>query len=105
MIRKTLIAALALTAAGSVYAQEAKIEENGRYTDKVYYSDDKYKVETNRFWSNWFVSVGGGATRLRPTGSGATGSSALAAAPRFISATTTSRLTSATDLAERSTLP
>lgn len=21
---------------------------------------DKYKVETNRFWSNWFVSVGGG---------------------------------------------
>ena len=73
MIRKTLIAALALTAAGSVYAQEAKIEENGRYTDKVYYSEDKYKVETNRFWS--------------------------------ISATTTGRLTSATALAEHSTLP
>ena len=58
---KAILAALALTAAGSAYAQEAKIEENGRYTDKVYYSEDKYKVETNRFWSNWFVSVGGGA--------------------------------------------
>lgn len=61
MNKKTLIAALALAAASPVLAQEAKIEENGRYTDKVYYSEDKYKVVTNRFWSNWFVSVGGGA--------------------------------------------
>lgn len=27
----------------------------------VEYSTDKYKVETNHFWNNWFVSVGGGA--------------------------------------------
>lgn len=25
---------------------------------------DKYKVETNRFWDNWFISVGGGAQVL-----------------------------------------
>lgn len=24
-------------------------------------NSDKYKVETNRFWSNWFVNLGGGA--------------------------------------------
>lgn len=29
--------------------------------EKVEYSTDKYKVETNRFWNNWFITVGGGA--------------------------------------------
>ena len=60
MRKKTLIAVLALAAASPVFAQEAETDENGSYTDKVEYSSDKYKVETNRFWSNWFVSVGGG---------------------------------------------
>ena len=26
----------------------------------VEYSDNKYKVETNTFWHNWFISVGAG---------------------------------------------
>lgn len=30
-------------------------------TTTIVENPDKYKVETNRFWSNWFVSVGGGA--------------------------------------------
>lgn len=54
MIRKTLVAALGLLAAGSVSAQTLETSGNEEY------NVDKYKVETNRFWSNWFVSVGGG---------------------------------------------
>lgn len=57
MIRKTFIAALAMLAAGSGWAQT---EQSGDFTDKVEYSGDKYKVETNRFGSNWFVTVGAG---------------------------------------------
>ena len=57
---KAILAALALTAAGSAYAQEAYVEQNGNYTDSVYVKS-KYKVETNTFWNNWFVTVGGGA--------------------------------------------
>ena len=57
MIRKTFIAALAMLAAGSGWAQT---EQSGDFTDKVEYSGDKYKVETNRFWSNWFVTAGVG---------------------------------------------
>ena len=51
------IAALLLMAAsaGPVLAQNSTVEE------KVEYSNDKYKVETNHFWDNWFISVGGGA--------------------------------------------
>ncbi len=44
------ICALAMTNAMA----QSTIEE------KVEYSTDKYKVETNRFWHNWFVSVAGG---------------------------------------------
>lgn len=29
--------------------------------EQVLYNPNKYKVETNTFWHNWFVSVGGGA--------------------------------------------
>ena len=54
MIKKTFVAALAILAAGSVSAQTLETSGNEEY------SVDKYKVETNRFWSNWFVSVGGG---------------------------------------------
>lgn len=50
------IALLTVFAAGalSLSAQNSTIEE------KVEYSKDKYKVETNRFWSNWFISAGAG---------------------------------------------
>ena len=48
------IALLTVFAAGalSLSAQNSTVEE------KVEYSKDKYKVETNRFWSNWFISAG-----------------------------------------------
>ncbi len=57
MKRKVFAAAVALLAAGSVWAQT---EQNGDFTDTVEYSKDKYKVETNPFWSNWFISAGFG---------------------------------------------
>lgn len=32
------------------------------FTDEVYYNDSKgYSVQTNSFWKNWFLSIGGGA--------------------------------------------
>lgn len=58
MIKKTFVAALALLAAGSLFAQN---EETDGITKTVEYSSDKYKVETNRFWNNWFISAGAGA--------------------------------------------
>ena len=61
MIRKTIVAALALAAVGTAQAQDVQTVQNGDFTETVEYSRDKYKVETNSFWSNWFVSVGGGA--------------------------------------------
>ena len=56
MIRKTFIAALAIAAASPAFAQGGTADA----TETVEYSADKFKVETNRFWSNWFISVGGG---------------------------------------------
>ncbi len=60
MIKKMIFAALALLATGMVYAQTEQTEENNDFTETVEYSNDKYKVETNRFWSNWFGAIGGG---------------------------------------------
>ncbi|MFA6831183.1 MAG: OmpA family protein [Bacteroidaceae bacterium] len=48
MKKRLLVAALLLGSTLGVYAQQT---EN---------KDAKYKVETNKFWSNWFISVGGG---------------------------------------------
>mgnify|MGYP000202248738 CR=1 FL=1 len=58
MKRKTVVAALILMAASPVLAQTG---QSADATETVEYSADKYKVETNRFWSNWFISVGAGA--------------------------------------------
>lgn len=55
-----MLAALALAASGTAMAQETQTVQNGDFTETVEYSTDKFKVETNRFWSNWFVSAGGG---------------------------------------------
>ena len=55
MGKKVFLTALCALALCPAMAQTSETEE------KVEYSSDKYKVETNRFWSNWFVSVGGGA--------------------------------------------
>lgn len=54
MKTKFLLTAVCLIAVGSAFAQTT-------VTEDTVYAADKYKVETNRFWDNWFVSVGGGA--------------------------------------------
>lgn len=37
----------------------------GVFAQNVTENTDKYKVETNRFWNNWFFSVGGGVDMYR----------------------------------------
>lgn len=54
MNRKIILTALCAMALCPAFAQTSTVEE------KVEYSTDKYKVETNRFWNNWFVSLGAG---------------------------------------------
>ena len=83
MNKKCFLAAAVLAVAGPVCAQDANTVNSDGYTETVEYSDDKYKVETNRFWSN--------SIRWRPTASGATGSSPWAPVRKCCSATTTSR--------------
>ena len=54
-MKKVIVTAtLLLLTGGSLYAQ------NAPSTTTIVENTDKYKVETNRFWSNWFISVGGG---------------------------------------------
>lgn len=60
MMKKTLFAALALAAASPALAQSEQTTQNGDFTETVEYTDDKYKVETNHFWDNWFLTVGVG---------------------------------------------
>lgn len=56
MKKKIFLTAICALALSPSFAQDSyTIEET------VEYSKDKYKVETNRFWDNWFVSAGGGA--------------------------------------------
>ena len=45
---------MAFAAVATVHAQDVHT------TEEVTYNDDKYRVETNSFWSNWFISVGAG---------------------------------------------
>ena len=60
MIKRMFFAAVALVASGSMLAQtKSTVEE-----EFVTYQTDKHKVETNKFWSNCFISVGGGAQFL-----------------------------------------
>ena len=55
MVRNLFLTTLCALAFCPAFAQTSTTEE------KVEYSEDKYKVETNRLWSNWFISAGGGA--------------------------------------------
>lgn len=55
MNRKLILSAICALALSPAFAQDSNVEET------VEISSDKYKVETNRFWSNWFIGVGGGA--------------------------------------------
>lgn len=58
MIKRTFIAVLGLVAASTAFAQESVLSADA--TESVEYSTDKYKVETNSFWGNWFISIGAG---------------------------------------------
>ena len=58
MIKKTIFTAAMVLAGGCAFAQTE--QSNSDFTETVEYSTDKYKVETNRFWSNWFISAGAG---------------------------------------------
>lgn len=55
MTKKIITSTLCSLALCSAFAQT-----NVTVEEKVEYSTDKYKVETNHFWNNWFVSVGAG---------------------------------------------
>lgn len=59
MKKNILMSVLLLLMGITVYAQEDF--SRSTTTTTIVENADKYKVETNRFWSNWFVSVGGGA--------------------------------------------
>lgn len=54
MTKQFFLTALCAMALCPALAQTTQVEE------RVEYSTDKYKVETNRFWHNWFVSLGAG---------------------------------------------
>ena len=59
-MRKVIVlSALLLITGMSVYAQE-DYSKSLKTTTTIVENADKYKVETNRFWSNWFVTDGGG---------------------------------------------
>lgn len=55
--RNYILATALVAAAGPLLAQN-EVQE------KVEYSTDKYKVETNGFWNNWYISAGGGVNML-----------------------------------------
>lgn len=55
MTSKLFLTALCAWAGLSAYAQADSTQE-----ETVIYHTDKYRVETNPFWSNWFVSANGG---------------------------------------------
>ena len=54
MKTKMLLLALLMGTATTIFAQTSTVEE------RVEYTNDKYKVETNGFWDNWFISLGAG---------------------------------------------
>lgn len=60
MKKVIVLSALLLVTGMSVYAQE-DFSKSIKTTTTIVENVDKYKVETNRFWSNWFVTAGGGA--------------------------------------------
>ena len=58
MMKKSIFAAFALAAVAVPVC--AQTEQTVAMEETIEYSDDKYKVETNHFWDNWFVTVGAG---------------------------------------------
>ena len=67
MIKKLFATTLCAAAFTGVVAQEQHsdtIQSVYDTTEEVMYDNDKYKVETNHFWDNWFVSGGFGGQVL-----------------------------------------
>lgn len=67
MIKYLFITMLCATAFADVVAQEQyadTVQSVYDVTEEVMYDNDKYKVETNHFWDNWFVSGGFGGQVL-----------------------------------------
>ena len=60
MKKVIVLSALLLVTGMSDYAQE-DFSKSIKTTTTIVENADKYKVETNRFWSSWFVTAGGGA--------------------------------------------
>ncbi|MFD1771623.1 OmpA family protein [Sphingobacterium suaedae] len=56
-MKKALFTVLVAAAANVSLAQQNDIKKD----TVVYVDTDRYKVETNRFWDNWFLGVAGGA--------------------------------------------
>ena len=57
MIKRTFVAVLAMMTASAAFSQA---QDDTVLEETVEYSDSRHRVETNSFWSNWFVSLGAG---------------------------------------------
>lgn len=66
-MRKLFLGILFSLASASIFSQ---VHRDSTFTTSrdtsvvITENQDKHKVETNRFWSNWFVNIGGGAQIL-----------------------------------------
>lgn len=61
-MKKLFLIAAVMAWGMNAFADDTPTTNSGRYTEEVHYNDPKgYSVQTNTFWNNWFVSVGGGA--------------------------------------------
>lgn len=63
-MKKYLLTAALAVMGMTAYADDIKTTEvaSEDFTEEVYYNDSKgYSVQTNGFWKNWFLSIGGGA--------------------------------------------
>lgn len=60
MIKRILTMSLCVASFLGVSAQQDTAQVVYDTTEEVMYNNDKYKVETNHFWDNWFVSAGFG---------------------------------------------
>ena len=64
MIKRILTMSLCVASFLGVSAQQDTAQVVYDTTEEVMYDNDKYKVETNHFWDNWFVSAGFGGQVL-----------------------------------------
>ncbi len=60
VMKKIILAFLGCVAITSACAQETKVEGESSTEEEIITDNDKYKVETNHFFDNWFISLGAG---------------------------------------------